>query len=99
MFVISKNACPWRAFPGPHAIKLFTSVIYEFCNKPECLSPGKLFRLSLMFAGKLRAYPSEAPFKCSTLGQAPGITCKHYTKLEKLDVYTKSTIRGFCQPN
>jgi hypothetical protein len=52
-----------------------------------------------MFAGKLGAYPSEAPFKCSTLGQAPGIIRKHYTKLEKLDVYTKSTIRGFVNPN
>ncbi len=30
------------------------------------------------------AYPSEAPFRCSTLGQAPGLTDKHYTRLERL---------------
>ncbi len=28
---------------------------------------GKLFQLNLMFAGKVGAYPSEAPFKCFTL--------------------------------
>jgi hypothetical protein len=27
---------------------------------------------------------SEAPFKCSTLGYALGLTHKHYTRLEKL---------------
>jgi hypothetical protein len=30
-----------------------------------------------MFAGKAGAYLSEAPFKCSTLGKAPGLTHKH----------------------
>ncbi len=34
-----------------------------------------------MFAGKARAYPSEASFRYSTLGQAPGLTHKHQTKL------------------
>jgi hypothetical protein len=29
-----------------------------------------------MFAGKARAYPSEAPFRCSTLGTAPGLLRK-----------------------
>ena len=29
------------------------------------------------------AYPSEAPFRCSTLGQAPGLTLKHQTRLAK----------------
>ncbi len=38
---------------------------------------GKPFQPSLMFAGKARAYPSEAPFRCSTLGQARGLTHKH----------------------
>ncbi len=31
----------------------------------------------LMFAGKAGAYPGEAPFRCSTLRQAPGLTHKH----------------------
>jgi len=30
--------------------------------------PGKPFKPSLIFAGKAGAYPSEAPFRCSTLG-------------------------------
>jgi hypothetical protein len=34
---------------------------------------GKFFQPSLMFAGKTGAYPSEAPFRCSTLVQAPGL--------------------------
>ncbi len=41
----------------------------------------KPFQLNLMFADKVGAYPSEAPFRCSTLGQAPG-THKHQTRLE-----------------
>jgi len=28
---------------------------------------GKLLQPSLMFAGKAGVYPSEAPFRCSTL--------------------------------
>jgi hypothetical protein len=37
-----------------------------------------------MFASKVGAYMSESPFRCSTLGWAPGLTHKHYTRLEKL---------------
>jgi hypothetical protein len=33
--------------------------------------PGKPLQASLMFAGKAGAYPSEAPFMCSSLGLAP----------------------------
>ncbi len=46
--------------------------------------PGKLFQPSLMFAGKAGAYTSEVPFRCSTLGWAPGFTHKHQTRLERL---------------
>ena len=42
--------------------------------------PGKPFQPSLMNADKAKAYLSEAPFRCST----PGLTCNHYTRLEKL---------------
>ncbi len=45
---------------------------------------GKPLQPSLMFAGKARAYGSEASFRCSTLGQPPGLTHQHYTKLERL---------------
>ncbi len=34
-----------------------------------------------MFACKAGAYMNEAPFRCSTLGQAPGHSYKHKTKL------------------
>jgi len=41
----------------------------------------KTFQPSLIFARKARAYPSESPSRCSTLGYAPG---KHYTILDRL---------------
>jgi hypothetical protein len=48
---------------GPNVIKLFV------CNKPERLSfAGQPFLSCLIFAGKVGAYHSEAPFKRSTLG-------------------------------
>jgi hypothetical protein len=37
-----------------------------------------------MFAGKALAYKIEVPFRCSTLGQTPGLDHKHYTRLERL---------------
>ncbi len=35
------------------------------------------FQPGLVFAGKTGAYPSEAPFRCSTPMQAPGLAHKH----------------------
>jgi hypothetical protein len=43
---------------------------------------GKHFQYSLMFAGKVGAYSSEAPFMFSTLEQTPDH--KHWTRLERL---------------
>ncbi len=42
------------------------------------------FQPNLMFAVKAGAYLSKAPFRCSTLGQDPGLTHKHQTRLERL---------------
>jgi hypothetical protein len=39
----------------------------------------------LLFVGKAEAYPSKAPFRYPTLGQAPGLNHKHYTRLNRLD--------------
>jgi hypothetical protein len=39
---------------------------------------------SLLFARNAGAYSSEAPFRLSTLGEAPGLTHKHKTKPERL---------------
>ncbi len=44
----------------------------------------KPFHPSLLFVSKVRADPSEAPMRCSTLFWAPGLTHKHYTRLEIL---------------
>jgi hypothetical protein len=38
---------------------------------------GMLFQPSLMTFGKAGAYQSEALFRCTTLGLAPGLTHKH----------------------
>ncbi len=42
------------------------------------------FQDCTVLADKAGAYQSEAPFRCSNLGQAPGSTRKHKTKLERL---------------
>ncbi len=38
---------------------------------------GKPFQPSLLIVGKARNYLNEAPFTCSSLGWAPGLTHKH----------------------
>jgi hypothetical protein len=37
-----------------------------------------------MFVGEIRAYTSEAPFRCTSLGWAPALIPKHWTRLERL---------------
>jgi len=54
--------------------KTFSDVSYDFSR---VFVPGKPFQPSPMFSGMGGAYLSEAPFRCSTLGQAPGLTHKH----------------------
>jgi hypothetical protein len=41
--------------------------------KLECLSPASLSSLVKCLWGKSGAQPSEAPFKCSTLGLVPSL--------------------------
>ncbi len=43
-----------------------------------------------MFAGEAGAYQSQAPFSCSTLGEAPGLIHKHYISL----AYQTNVIQG-----
>ncbi len=45
--------------------------------------PGRPFQPRLKFANKTKAYPSKAPLRYSTQEQAPVVTQKHYTRLEK----------------
>jgi hypothetical protein len=42
--------------------------------------PGKPLQLSLIFMGKTRAGQSEAEFRCSTSGSAPGLIHKPLTR-------------------
>ncbi len=42
--------------------------------------------------GKAGACPSKAPFRCSTLGRAPGLTHKHLTILERLAMDKHSSL-------
>ncbi len=48
---------------------------------PECLFLAGLTAQS-MFASKAGAYFSEESLRCYTVGQVPGLTHKHQTKLE-----------------
>ncbi len=43
---------------------------------------GRPFQPSHMSASKAAAYPSEATFRCSTLGLAPSLNGKDLTRLE-----------------
>ncbi len=38
---------------------------------------------SLMFVGKAGAYPGVEQFKCTSLGLAPGLSCKYWMWLER----------------
>ncbi len=68
---------------GPWAKCYTTFYIWNLRVLMLCSSfvPGKPFQPSLIFEGKARAYQNEAPFKCSTLGQAPCLTHKHWIRL------------------
>ncbi len=56
----------YNPYPLAQRYKKYMSVIYDFHNK--VFVPGKPFQKSLMFVSKAGAYPSEAPFRFSTLG-------------------------------
>jgi hypothetical protein len=45
---------------------------------------GKPFQFSLIFAVKAGAYPSEAPLQVLLSTVAPGLTHKHWARLERL---------------
>ncbi len=45
-----------------------------------------------MFVSKAGVYPSEAPFRCSALGWAPGLAHKQETSLERLAEDKRSSL-------
>jgi hypothetical protein len=76
--------CLPRTSTAPHIFpsvanvtKLLTAASYDFSKYVIVVVLGKPFQLILVFVGKAGAYPSETPFRCSTQGQAPGLTQKH----------------------
>jgi hypothetical protein len=50
-----------------NVIRLFMAASYAFSKLARAFVPGKPFQLILMFAVKAKAYPSEAPSRCSSL--------------------------------
>jgi hypothetical protein len=44
---------------------------------------GKPIQPSLLFVSKAEVYLREAPFRSSTVGYVPGLTHKHYVRLER----------------
>ncbi len=59
---------------GANYKKYLFFVTYEWPNKLEYLSVAKSFKLSLLFANRAKAYPSEEHFSCSSLGKAFSLT-------------------------
>jgi hypothetical protein len=45
--------------PGPNAIKLFTTVIYEYSYEARVFVPGNLFQPNLVFVRMDGAYPMK----------------------------------------
>jgi hypothetical protein len=66
-----------------HRAQYYKTFFFRNFQKIHNIVPGKLLKPSPMFVGKAGAYPSEAPFSYSNLGQAPGIAHKHSARLEK----------------
>ncbi len=81
-----------RVTIGIDPIKLFyTHNLQFFCNKLECLSLANLS--SLVYCSRVRpgAYPRVEQLKgASRVGC--GLTCKHYTMLERLSRYKRSSL-------
>ncbi len=50
------------------------------------LVPSKLFQPSLIIADKAKAYPGVAPFRCSTLGEAPGLNNTQHNDIQHNDI-------------
>jgi hypothetical protein len=57
--------------PRPNVVNLFMAVIYECSLKARVFVPGKPFQPSLIFVSGAKAYPREAPFRCSIVGSTP----------------------------
>jgi hypothetical protein len=91
--LLSCSVCQVSHFhPGANPIKLFLAV-NKIRNKLECLSlASKPFQPSLMFLCNARNLSlSGAPERFFTW-VGPGLSCKHYTKLERLASYKHSSL-------
>jgi len=55
---------------------IFTDVMYEYLYQARVFVPVSPLYPTLVLASQTGAYLSEAPFSCSTLTRAPGLTHK-----------------------
>jgi hypothetical protein len=72
MFEISWSVCPGETFYNGKKVQGPDKTVYGRNLRMFVL--GRPFQPSLMFASKAVAHLSEEPFRCSTLGQAFGLT-------------------------
>jgi hypothetical protein len=68
MFTKTYYSCKKSFIVHPDVIKKFTSVIYEFCSKFECLSLAGLSSLVHYFWIWPRPYPRVEQLKGASLG-------------------------------
>ncbi len=54
--------------PGPIVNEYYKPLIYDYFQLAILFVPGKPFQPSLMFSSKVKAFLSEAHFRCPTLG-------------------------------
>jgi hypothetical protein len=82
--VVSSCVCHCNNFPAYSNIvgKGLILTRLELINVSNKLvfASGRLFQPSLMFVSKNRAYVSETPFKCYSLGYALGLNLKHLAR-------------------
>jgi hypothetical protein len=81
IFVINVGAyqseCSKSRLLGSYSHLIIFSIAYEQAIEAREFTRGKSFQPSLMFGGKAGSYLIEAPYMCSTLGLAPGLTHKY----------------------
>jgi hypothetical protein len=63
--------------PGTNVIKLFTVVIYNFCDKLECFFHGKFFQPGLKFVVRAKSLAQSEAFKMGFTWIGCGLSNKH----------------------
>ncbi len=69
--------------------KLLTFIFNECLELAKVLLPGKPFHPNLKGASKPKAYPSEAPIRCTTQGEAPANIRQGWKSLPGINTLTE----------